>query len=409
MSDSFSVTTSQSWFGRLFESIKSVLFGGILFIVSFPLLFWNEGRAVRTARSLTEGLGAVVSVPVDAVAPGNEGKLVHVSGAVKTDKPVVDDELAIQADAVKLFRNVEMYQWKQSEHSETRKKLGGGSETVTTYDYKLEWAKGRIDSESFKKPEGHENPPAPAFDSKSFVADPVRVGAFTMSKEQIDKLGGAVDFPVEAGAEEKVSKEAAAKLSSQKDRMPLMAKDGKFYSGMYVNGAPAPKLGDLRISFQVIKPATVSLVGVQTAQSFAPFQAKAGDSILLVEDGTHTAAEMFKTAQEQNKVLTWILRVVFFFMMFLGLFLFFRPIAVFADVVPLVGTMLGAGIGLFAFLGAAVLSFITIAIAWVYVRPVLGITLLVIAGAGLFWLIKVGRDKKAARAAAAGAPAATTN
>jgi hypothetical protein len=395
MSDSFSVTTSQSWFSRLFESIKSVLFGLVLFVLSFPLLFWNEGRAVRTARSLSEGLGAVVSVPAEAVAPGNEGKLVHVSGPVRTEKPVVDDELAVQADAVTLLRNVEMFQWKESERKEKRKKLGGGEETVTTYDYKLEWAKGRIDSEDFKDPEGHQNPPASPFESRSFVADPVRVGAFTMSREQIDKLGGASDLRVDASAAEKLSGEAREKLR---------VNDGKFYSGA---DSAAPKLGDLRISFQVIKPATLSLVGVQTAQSFAAYQASAGDSILLVEDGTHTAAQMFKTAQDRNATLTWVLRGAFFFMMFLGLFLVFRPIAVLADVIPFLGTILGAGIGLFAFLGAVILSFITIAIAWVVVRPLLGITLLVAAGAGLFWLIKVGKGRKEARAAAAGALAPT--
>ena len=395
MSDSFSVTTSQSWFSRLFESIKSVLFGLVLFVLAFPLLYWNEGRAVRTARSLAEGLGAVVAVPAESVAPANEGKLVHVSGAVKTEKPVVDDELAVQAEAVTLLRNVEMYQWKESESKETRKKLGGGTETVTTYNYKLEWASGRIDSAQFKDPEGHENPPAPPLASKSFVADPVRVGAFTMSQEQIGKLGGAVDLPVDAAAAEKLSGEAREKLH---------VKDGKFLSSV---DAAAPKLGDVRISFQVIKPATVSLVGVQTAESFAPYQASAGDAILLVEEGTRTAAQMFKTAQDRNATLTWVLRGAFFFMMFLGLFLVFRPVAVLADVIPFLGTLLGAGIGLFAFLGAVILSFITIAIAWVVVRPLLGITLLVVAGAGLFWLIKVGKGKKAARATAAEAPAAT--
>ena len=92
MSDSFSVVSSQSWFGRIFESIKSVVFGLILFVVAFPLLWWNEGRAVRTARSLTEGLGAVVSVPADNVDPSKEGKLVHLSGAVKTAAPVADND-----------------------------------------------------------------------------------------------------------------------------------------------------------------------------------------------------------------------------------------------------------------------------------------------------------------------------
>ena len=61
MPDTFSVTSSQSWGGRLMESIKSVLVGFVFFIASFPLLFWNEGRAVQTAKSLKEGLGAVVS------------------------------------------------------------------------------------------------------------------------------------------------------------------------------------------------------------------------------------------------------------------------------------------------------------------------------------------------------------
>jgi len=87
-------------------------------------------------------------------------------------------------------------------------------------------------------------------------------------------------------------------------------------------------------------------------------------------------------------------------MMFLGLFTIFRPIAVLADVLPLFGTALSAGIGLFAFLGAAVLSVLTVAVAWLVVRPVLGVALLVVAGAGIFGLIKVGRGRKAARVAA---------
>ena len=393
MSDSFTVTTSQSWFGRIGESIKGVLFGLVLFVLSFPLLWWNEGRAVRTARSLTEGLGAVVSVPADSVQPANEGKLVHVSGAMKTDAPVVDDELGVEAPAVTLLRTVETYQWKESERSEKRKKLGGGEETVTTYSYALAWAEGRIDSSGFKEPEGHENPAAAPYESRSFVADPVRVGAFLMSKEQLGLLGGAVDLPLDAAAAGKLPPEARAKLRVE---------GGRLVSSV---DPAAPKLGDVRVSFQVIQPATVSLVGVQAAGTFAPYQAAAGDSILLVETGSRTAAQMFKTAQDRNATLTWILRGVFFLMMSLGLFLVFRPVAVLADVIPFLGTLLGAGIGLFAFLGAAILSFVTIAVAWVAVRPVLGISLLVVAGVALFLLVKAGKARKAARAAAAGAPA----
>lgn len=395
MSDSFTETSSTSWLSNLFGSIKSVLFGLILFVVSFPLLFWNEGRAVRTSKGLTEGQGAVVSVPMDAVDASKEGKLVHVSGAVKTDAPVADDKLGVQASAVKLIRNVEMFQWKEHEKSESRKKLGGGTETVKTWEYKQEWAPGRIDSSEFKHAEGHENPPAPAFETKTFVANKVTVGAFTMSPEQIGQLTNAASLPVDAAAADKLPADVHDKLK---------VNDGKFYQG---DDPATPKVGDVRISFQVVNPSTVSLIGVQTGQTFTSYQTKTGTAILLVEEGTLTAPQMFTMAQDRNTVMTWVIRAGGFFMMFIGLIMIFRPIVVFADVIPLVGTMLGAGIGLFAFLGAAVLSFITIAIAWIVYRPVIGITMIVLAAAALYWLVSVGVKKKAARATLAPAAATT--
>jgi hypothetical protein len=172
---------------------------------------------------------------------------------------------------------------------------------------------------------------------------------------------------------------------------------GAFYLG---SNPATPVIGDVRISFQVVKPATVSVVGVQSGSSFAPYAAEAGDTVLLVEEGTHTAAEMFQSAQSANNVLTWILRGGGFFAMFLGLFLVFRPIAVLGDVVPFIGSLLGVGVGLFAFLVSAVLSFTTIAVAWITVRPLLGITLLVLAVGALAWLISANRKKKRLQAQA---------
>jgi len=383
--DSFSATSNQSWFSRLFESIKSVLFGFIIFLIAFPVLFLNEGRAVRTARSLTEGAGAVVSVPADAVNAANEGKLVHVSSAVATSNPLVDDELGVQAQAVKLIRTVEMYQWKEHEKSETRKKLGGGTETIKTYTYEKEWADAPIDSAQFQKPEGHENPGQFPYEAKTIVADPVTVGAFTLSAEQLDKLNDATNLKLDANAA---------------DQLPnLKVADGRFYKGA---NPGTPAIGDVRISYQIVNPVQVSLVAVQTGATFAPYQAKAGDTVLLVEEGTHNTTEMFKAAQDANTVMTWILRAVGFFLMFLGLFLAFRPIAVSGTVVPLFGSMLGVGIGVFASVIAVVLSFITIAIAWIFVRPLLGITLLALAIACLVWLIRRGRAKTVQRPSPSG-------
>src|SRR5258708_28748637 len=134
MPDSFSESSSTGWGSNLLESIKGVLFGLVLLVLSFPLLFWNEGRAVRTSKGLTEGLGAVATVPTDSVDPGKEGKLIHVSGAVKTDAPVADDQLGRQVTAAKLIRHAETVQGEGQRESGTPKKGGSPTRTRETPD-----------------------------------------------------------------------------------------------------------------------------------------------------------------------------------------------------------------------------------------------------------------------------------
>ena len=44
-------TTTESWGSRLGNSIKGVIVGLGLFVLGFPVLFWNEGNSVKTAKS----------------------------------------------------------------------------------------------------------------------------------------------------------------------------------------------------------------------------------------------------------------------------------------------------------------------------------------------------------------------
>jgi hypothetical protein len=131
--DSFTETTSTGWFSRIGQSIAGVLFGIVLILGSGVLMFWNEGRAVQTARSLAEGQGVVVDVDAARVDPGNDGKLVHVTGDLKTTAPLNDPEFGVSVPAARLVRTVEMYQWKEDSHTEKSKNFGGSEEPVTTY------------------------------------------------------------------------------------------------------------------------------------------------------------------------------------------------------------------------------------------------------------------------------------
>ncbi|MEL6346950.1 MAG: hypothetical protein AAFV53_27805, partial [Myxococcota bacterium] len=120
MAESFQQVEHVGIFSALMQSFRRVLGGGLLFILAFPWIFWNECSAVRVAKSLTEGAGAVVSVSADIVDPANEGKLIHISGTSATPEILTDPDFGFSLNAIKLSRDVEMYQW--TEDTSTKSK-----------------------------------------------------------------------------------------------------------------------------------------------------------------------------------------------------------------------------------------------------------------------------------------------
>lgn len=390
--DSFREVTSRSWFNRIGGAVKGVVFGVVLLLAAFALLFWNEGRAVERYKTLVEGGGAVISVAADKVERANEGKLVHLSGRTVSDEVLSDGIFAVRARAIKLIRTVEMYQWAEKSRSETRKKLGGGEETVTTYTYEKRWSERHIDSSSFKHPEGHANPPMP-YASGTVAAATVRLGAFRLPPFLVERLDTTRPLPLSGDAVSAVRLPPQAKIIG--DAITIGSATG------------TPNLGDLRVRFSVVEDSEVSLAAQQRDDTFQPFQARAGGTIALLQPGLVPAAAMFAQAQQSNTMLTWLLRGGGLLLMFIGFRLILAPLPVLGDVVPAFGAMVGAGVSLIAGLIAAVLSLLTIAIAWVVYRPLLGLGLLAAAIAGTVYIVARLRKPRREAAMPPGPPPAT--
>jgi hypothetical protein len=388
-SDTYTETTSEGWLSRIGGAIKGMLVGLVMTVAAFPLLFWNEGRAVRVAKSLDEGRGAVVTVSSERVEPANEGKLVHTTGRAKTGEILADPVFGVSANALHLKRKVEMYQWKESSRSETREKLGGGTETVTTYTYQRDWSESPIDSSRFKQPSGHQNPRAMPYKSEIWTAGKVTLGAYTLTSAQVGRISG--DEPVTA---------SAARVRPEFGR-PLLEYSGGFYSG---ETPDQPRIGDLRISFSMVGETDVTVVARQIGNSFEPYRAKAGSTVDLQRKGIASADEMFTSAGEANVLLTWILRGAGFLLMAIGIGMILKPLSVLASVLPILGDIVGAGTGIIAFLLSGVLSLVTIAIAWIFYRPLLGIVLLVVGGGLVCGVMHLIRKARAARAVPAAQP-----
>lgn len=378
MTETFEVESSTSWLSRLVESFKKVLIGIVLFLVSFVVLFWNEGRAVSEVQGLKKGKELTVSVKSDKVDPDYEGKLVHLTGQATTKEIISDPLFGLKDNVLKLQRKVEMYQWKEEKKSKRKKKLGGGTKTVTTYTYREAWSEQLIDSNKFHKKKFY-NPSSKFVPSQTKIANVVMVGAFRLSNSL---LAGISKYePVAITGQEQLSPTIKGKFQAQ---------GGKYY---YMGNPNDPKIGDIRVSFYVVRPCIVSIVSGQKGNTFYSFPVTEKKSINMIEVGDMTKDAMFQKAIAQAKLMTWILRLVGFIFMVIGISLVFSPLVTFADLIPIFGDILNAGVVIFAIAVSLPLTLITIAFAWLFYRPLLAVGLIVL-GVGAFFGIRNMTKKK---------------
>ena len=219
-------------------------------------------------------------------------------------------------------------------------------------------------------------------------------GAFRLSEKQIGKIGSsrAFAFPTNFTC-------ALPRVQVKGNTIYVPNAETRNNALNNRDVATQTRIGDMRVTFRVIYPHDVSVIAKQKGDSFIDYTAKNGKKLNYLEDGIEDAAAMFETARTNNAIMTWLIRIGGFLMMFFGLSMVFKPLSVLADVLPILGDLVEMGMGLVSGLIALVCSFITIAVAWIFFRPVLGIILLVIAGALLGLLIKKLVASKAAKAA----------
>lgn len=428
------IIDNPSWAQRLGTSFKGVLAGLALFVAGFPILFWNEGRAVDTGKSIAELAAAAVNVSADKVDAANEGKPVHVSGKADTQAILTDAVFGVSTNALRLMRTVEVYQ--TVEHSETkREKRGDKTIERTTYTYSNEWCDKPVDSSNFHEEKRRTaNPPAamPFFDA-DWIAPDVTLGAFTLSERHVKRMGEKrqfafpVDFkppatvpggqyqngyiyvpftttpsaaPVPAPASSVVSPLlAAAQAATNVSAAVANAAATAITGGRSVVTAPVP--GDVRVRFDVVLPHDVTFVERQEGNSLVQWVDSRGNeppSNMTFSDGRVSLDVLAARGKSRNKMLTWLLRLVGLLVMYFGLKKVLGPLDTLVDAIPILNGIIAMGTSLVAGLVSAACALITIGVAWIYYRPWIGIPL--VAG-GLALLVTVFLKKRKAAAAAA--------
>lgn len=371
MSNYFRETTHTSWFSRLMSSFMGVLFGFLMFLGSFVLLYFNEGRVDLSKIAKTAiDISASDAPPADA-----DKKLVCAKGKLSSSEQVGDDYLKA-GDFLAIQRKAEMYAWKEKKSSTTNKNLGGSETTHTDYTYAPEWTESPENSSNFKIRNGHENPTM-RIKSASRVASKATLGNYDVNLND----AGLPPFKT-------------LRLNDGQvifaDRMQLIDNEQLFLG---VGKHNAPEIGDIRITYTVLSnPVENAIIfGNLDAQSksITPHIGKKESKLYRIFD-TDRASAIAQMSSE-HKMIAWILRILGFLLMWIGLSMLFGPISTLLDVLPIFGTISRTLIGGLCFLVALLLTSVTIIISMILHNPIaLIVTLLAIIG-GIVWYMKSRR------------------
>ena len=452
--------TTTGYGTRVGNSFKAIGSGFLMFVLGTALLWWNEGRAVKTEKMLDEAGNNYVEMENPNKKDASlEGELICGTAMATTEDSLVDAQFGIGAKAISIRRNVEYYQW--VEHSQTKRedKLGGKEVTTTTYTYTKEWVSSPIQSSDFHDPAyQNKNSVLTTIEDVDQWAETVKWGAYTLpeglfhrisSREGIDlaisedllkqfdkstqaayerahglvnttinKISQAVSQPsqpvqqpasvaipdsIKALLPDSVRakldsiqavtdslKKQMANAENKKDLQYVHQASNVLYFGR-VPGSP--EVGDVRVTFEKVVPAKVTVMAVVDGDSFKPYKAKNGKRFQTLVMGKKSGDEIIEGEKEANNMILWALRILGIMIIIGGLKGIFGFLETILKVVPFIANIFGWGVGIVCTVVGIVWSLIVIALAWLFYRPVLAICLLAIAGF-LIWVFAFkGKDK----------------
>ena len=295
-----------------------------------------------------------------------EGELICGTAMATTEDSLSDAQFGIGAKAIALRRSVEYYQW--VEHSQEKKedKLGGKEVTTTTYTYTKEWVSRPVESASFKDPAYQKkNMVLTTFEDAEQYAENVSFGAYKLSESLIHSISSRegldlaiaedllaqFDKSTQAAYErfygvQKNTQQPTPQPAQQQPAIPdsikallpdsvkaaldsLQAVNDSINKQManaenkkdleYVHQASnvlyfgrvpgSPEVGDVRVTFEKVVPAKVTVMAVVDGDTFKPFKAKNGKRFQTLQAGQQPQQRQPQAIQKTEAVMS-ILRQI---------------------------------------------------------------------------------------------------
>jgi len=441
-------TSSKSWFQRLGDAFWSVLIAFIVVIpFSISLLWVNEKRNAQLESVLSLASSEVKTIDANTCKLTDyDGDLLHMNSAeAKGIDPVADDrftDVKQKSGIVRLRSSVEVFQWEESENSETKKdSVGGGETTTKTYSYSQGWRSTIIDSSNFQESHGHKNS--------------VRVKSLQAGLQE------KVNRTVQYGEQHYLPNDLILHLNAWQDAAKILGGKITFGGNTFEPGSDgyhffpkqngAPQIGDFRVKVEYVPDGPASILALQVndkehegCKSFLPYRAisrnfcggesdealkekrlaaarKTEDDIYQESksldfgcffclcgccnlitfafsrfasttpqvysawSGSLSSQECFDSVRSSGMLWKWGLRLAGWLLLWIGFNMLFAPLSVIADIIPFIGPYLGSGLsfvlGVATFLLTVALALFIVSCAYLTYHPLQGMLYMALTGA----------------------------
>ncbi len=364
----------QSYGNKLATSMIGAIIGIIMFLGSFVVLYYNEGR---------ENLGKIAATAKEVTnnSQAKSEELICFKGIIDTSD-YAEDTYLVNDEYVYIERRVEMYAYVETKHTDKKDNLGGSSTITESYTYKLEWSTNPTTTPNFngdanEKPSitnenAYNNRIETMPKSATYQSSNIQVGEYPIADSV--ELSGAKELGIN---EFKVNLATLPNaVISEKYILQSMGENPSFSSF---------KEGDIRISFNIIKAGGNGIVfGAFSSGTITKFITPKGKSLLRLFSGVDTKAEAVSIFEKEHKTMTWILRLIGFILMFAGLMAMSNPITEFVSVIPIFSKVSKFAFSIIALIISLILTTLTILLSmilhnfWLAIALVAVIVLLVI-------------------------------
>jgi len=372
------VISTRDQLTRFAKSLRGVLTGIALFIISLPILFLNESTIAQKHSDVQKGLRNVKTAePV--VNEYLENAIVHISGPATAPGSIIDQEFRIEYDGLKIKRIVEMLQWEEVSNLIEDKKTNEDDKENASFVYSKIWSDTIINSTEFNDVENYTNPNIFSLKAYELPADIIKLGGLNLSHGLINDLTNYEAMTI-------------GQIGASNDDYTVVEQSTTLYKGQdYEN----PQIGDLRVRFEVIPDQTYTIVGEYEQGTLYPYVGN-NRTLSLIEPGEVSRESMFVDVERTNHAVSWIMRFLGILIMFAGLWLMFGPITSLAALIPILGRVTRDATALLITITTAIFGFGIITLAWTLYQPAIGLPLLLVALLGLIlyhFLIKQARKK----------------